>query len=181
MKVALDAGHGMSSRTAGVFDPGAVNNAFREADIALRYVHALDDEAQARGWPTFLTRHDNETHAPLGQRVKAAKDAGCTVLISLHVNAALTSAATGVETLYRASRDLADHIQPRVADVMGLRDRGVKFRDDLAILRFTPSVLVELGFISNQYDLVAMMKPERPALVASAICNGIEHSMRGDS
>lgn len=176
MKLCVDAGHGFASRKPGVYDPGAVNGAFQEAAIALRYAQALEDEAQRRGWPTFMTRRDNTTPAPLGQRVMSALVAECTTLISLHCNASPITAAHGVETLYLHDKDLADHIQVRVSDVMGLRDRGTKERDDLAILKFPSSALVELGFISNPADLVSLMRPERPATVAAAICNAIEHS-----
>lgn len=38
---------------------------------------------------------------------------------------------------------------------MGLRDRGVKLRNDLAVLasKRLPSVLIELGFIRNAGDI----------------------------
>lgn len=172
----VDAGHGFASRKPGVYDPGATNGAFQEAEIVLRYALALEDEAQRRGWPTFMTRRDNTTPAPLGRRVERSHAAGCTILVSLHCNAAFITSATGVETLYMDDRELAERIQVRVSDVMGLRDRGAKARDDLAILKFPSSALVELGFLSNPVDLVSMMRPERPAAVAAAICNAIEHS-----
>lgn len=179
MKLCVDCGHGMSSRKDGVFDPGATNGAFREADIVLRYGLALEDEAQRRGWPTFMTRRDNTTPAPLGHRVLSALVAECTALISIHCNASPITAAHGVETLYLHDKDLADHIQVRVSDVMGLRDRGTKERDDLAILKFPTSALVELAFMSNPWDLAMLLKPEKPAQVATAICNAISHSLDG--
>ncbi len=175
-RIGIDAGHGMSSRTPGVFDPGATNQVFREADIVLLYAHALEDEAQRRGWPTFMTRRDNVMPSPLNKRVLSALVAECSVLISIHCNASPITAANGVETLYLHDKDLADRIQVRVSDVMGLRDRGTKERDDLAILRFPSSALVELGFLSNPWDLAMLLKPEKPVQVAAAICNAISHS-----
>ncbi len=39
-RICLDAGHGMSNRTPGVFDPGAVAGGVRKADVALDWALA---------------------------------------------------------------------------------------------------------------------------------------------
>jgi N-acetylmuramoyl-L-alanine amidase len=174
VKFGIDPGHGHSNRTPGLFDPGAVNQAFHEADIVLTYAQALKLEAISRGWETFLTRTDNTIAAPLNRRVRRALDAGCNVLVSLHCNASALSGARGTETLYDAAYPLANRVQKGLVKTLGLLDRGVKHRDDLAILKFKESVLVELGFISNAYDLATMMQPDMPTKVAAAICDAIQ-------
>ena len=54
-----------------------------------------------------------------------------------------------------------------------LRDRGMKVRSGLYVLRKTtmPSVLLELGFITNPRD--ARLMSEQPELFASGIYQGI--------
>jgi N-acetylmuramoyl-L-alanine amidase len=59
---------------------------------------------------------------------------------------------------------------------LGLRDRGVTLRDDLAVLKYEkPAVLLELGFISNTaIDLAAMLRPDAPTRVAVAIAEALQ-------
>ncbi len=104
MKVCIDPGHGMSNRQMGIFDPGAthVENGFlfQEADIVLRYGLALKDVFRANQIDVFMTRDDATDHTPLRSRAKMAEDAGCKVLISLHINDDDDDTIHGLEVLY---------------------------------------------------------------------------------
>ncbi|NCO36890.1 MAG: hypothetical protein AUJ92_01910 [Armatimonadetes bacterium CG2_30_59_28] len=161
MKIAIDPGHGMSNRTAGVYDPGACKKVraetYCEADIVLKYALSLKQFAHEAGVDTFLTRTSSADSAPVTTRATRAKRAGCTHFVSLHLNASTSAQANGLEALYRRStkdKSLAAALQHRLVQVTGFRDRGIKQRTDLAVLRFTggPAVLIELGFISSKSD-----------------------------
>lgn len=166
----------MSNRSPGVFDPGAVHKEgdtlFREADIVLKYGLTLKDELRARGIEVFMTRDDNTDVAPVGMRARAAKQAGCDVFISFHMNSVEDDDAHGTETLYRDAADkrLARRIQDVLMGTLNLRDRGIKERTDLAVLRFDgPSALAELGFIGNDKDRERILQPQ----VRDAVCKGL--------
>jgi N-acetylmuramoyl-L-alanine amidase len=47
---------------------------------------ALKDTFRAQAVDVFMTRDDATDHAPVGRRAAMAKNAGCDVLISLHLN-----------------------------------------------------------------------------------------------
>ena len=68
---------------------------------------------------------------------------------------------------------LGEDIVENISQTTGLRDRGMKVRPGLYVLRRTnmPAVLVELGFISNPSD--AALMDSRPELFARGIYNGI--------
>lgn len=155
MRIAIDAGHGLSNRTAGVFDPGACAAGLQEADLTLEYATALRDALVALGLATWMVRSSHADPAPVGKRAARAEKAGCTAFVSLHTNAADSAQARGLEVLYRTEDDLplARALQRRLVPVSYLADRGVKLRTDLAVLKFRgPAVLIELGFITNQGD-----------------------------
>jgi N-acetylmuramoyl-L-alanine amidase len=181
MKIAVDPGHGMSNASANVFDPGAVTTAggvtFAEADIALRYGLSLNFLLQQKGIATFMTRTSSADAAPVGTRASRAEAANCTHFVSLHLNSAGPT-AKGVEVLYRhdANEDLAADMSHRLAGASGIKDRGAKKRTDLAVLRFDagPSVLVELGFITNKNDRDILLSG-RPMRVA--ICKAIMEAL----
>ena len=159
MKVCVDPGHGMSNRQIGIFDPGAVHVEngfqFQEAAIALRYGLSLKDVLREHQISVFMTRDDDTDHAPVIKRARMAKDAGCDLLVSLHLNDFESDEANGLEVLYNSeqNKELAARMQQALLSVTGMRDRQIKSRPDLAVSKFEgPSVLIELGFIANDSD-----------------------------
>lgn len=178
MKIAIDPGHGMSNRDDGVYDPGAckkVNGVtYAEADIALDYALTLKRLCVEQGIPFFLTRTSSADPAPVTTRAARARKAGCTHFISLHLNSSTSAQASGLEVLYRTDakdKPLASALQKKLIAVTGFRDRGIKQRTDLAVLKFTPgpAVLIELGFISNPSDREWMMVRENRIEVCEAV------------
>jgi N-acetylmuramoyl-L-alanine amidase len=176
MKICIDPGHGMSNRQSGIFDPGAthIENGFQfqEAAIVLRYGLALKDVFRAAQTEVFMTRDDATDHAPVGKRAGMAKAAGCSALVSLHMNDFDDDSANGIELLYGSpdSERLAATLQAELLTVTGLRDRKIKRRSDLAVLKFDgPAVLVELGFIANDKDRAKLLAADTRDAVTRAI------------
>lgn len=179
MRVAIDPGHGHSSRTQGVFDPGAVAGDVREADIALAVGILLRTECARRGWPSMMTREDNRQASPLRDRVARARafDADC--IVSIHCNAATSTFAHGIETLYLGAQWVAAAVQRKLVAALGLRDRGAKQRDDLAILRYErPAILAELGFLTHAGDRALLCDPAVQRSAAVAIADGLAETIR---
>jgi len=162
VKLVIDPGHGGD-------DPGAVNGALREADVALRVSHALKDVLDTHPeYEVSLTR-EGDTTVPLSARTGLANRLDA-YLVSIHCNAAENKSAHGAEVWCFANTDTdgAESLGHRLAGAiqdglvsLGLADRGVKAIYDvrqkkyvgrkLWVLRKTkrPAVLVECGFISN--------------------------------
>ena len=167
MKICVDPGHGMSNRTSGVFDSGCTHTEngflFRESDIVLKYGLTLKDVLRARGNDVFMTRDDSTDHAPVGKRASNAENAGCERLVSIHVNDFDSDEANGFEVLYGATKHeaLAQKMQTGLLKVLKLKDRKIKLRTDLAVLKFKkPAVLIELGFIAFDKDRDTMLNPQ---------------------
>jgi N-acetylmuramoyl-L-alanine amidase len=180
MKVCIDPGHGMSNRSPGVFDPGCTHREggtqFRESDIVLKYGLTLKDILRSRDIDVFMIRDDETDPAPVVRRAKMAKDAGCKKYVSIHVNAAEVEQAKGIEVLYNdeADKAFAQKVQTALVAASGLKDRGVKKRTDLAVLKFSgPAVLIELGFIANDDDRNTFLDP----VVREKMCTAIANSL----
>jgi N-acetylmuramoyl-L-alanine amidase len=181
MKICIDPGHGMDNRSSGVFDPGAthVENGVlhREADVALRYGLTLKDALRARGFEVFMTRDDNEDRAPVRTRAAMAMNAGCDLLLSLHMNDFEDDEANGTETLYRGAgnRDFARRVQGAVTGALDLKDRGLKERTDLAVLKFNgAAALIELGFIANDKDRERIASPDMRSKACQAVAAAVQ-------
>lgn len=177
-KLCIDAGHGQDSRTPGVYDPGAVSGTFEEASIALLWANELWAACVKLGLPVFMTRTTRLQSAPLAVRVSRAELAGCTHFLSLHVNDADDAGANGVETLYRRQESLAfaKQVQGVVLPIFRLRDRGVKLRPNLAVLRSGTmrSALLELGFIQSLEDRQGFLSASARRSVCQALALSFE-------
>lgn len=184
-KIYIDQGHNPENPNA-----GAVGNGLREQDITYRVGQELAELLRADGdyevrlsRPTPTSSLGNSNSTSLRARVNDANAWGADYFISIHTNASSNASASGTEAFAysQPSRafSLGEDIVDGITTVTGLRDRGMKVRPSLYVLRKTamPAVLVELGFITNPGD--AALMNENPALFARGIYNGIEAFLNG--
>ena len=180
IKIYVDQGHNPVNPNA-----GAEGNGLREQDL----VYAIGQElaARLRADPDFEVRLSRPTRdtllgttnaTSLAARVNEANRWGADYFISLHTNAASSPSASGSEAYVYArgteAFNFADDILTSLTNLTGLRDRGVKARPGLYVLRKTrmPATLLELGFITNPGD-AALMR-DNPGLFAEGIYRGIK-------
>jgi N-acetylmuramoyl-L-alanine amidase len=179
IKVYIDQGHNPVNPNA-----GAEGNGLREQNLVYEIGRELASLLRANGnfevrlsRPTSQTQLGNSTSSSLRIRVNEANSWGADYFISLHTNASTSPAANGSEALVYSSpsrsASLAEDILEGLTEATGLRNRGVKVRSGLYVLRKTqmPAVLVELAFISNPEE-AALMR-DRPELFARGIYDGI--------
>ena len=167
----------MNNRQIGIYDTGATHVAngfkFEEATIALRYGLVLKDILRARQFEVFMTRDDVRDHTPVGKRASMAKNAGCSIFVSLHLNDFDDDSANGLEVLYRDNDDkpLAQKMQDALIKVTKMRDdRTIKQRSDLGVLKFVgKAILIELGFVANDADRAKLLD----AQIRESICQTI--------
>lgn len=120
----------------------------------------------------------------LKRRVQIANAHNCTVFLSVHNNAAGSSASinpreSGTETLYKDSKDeeLAENIQPALVAKIHRRNRGLIFRDNLYVLNKQPkrpSVIVEVAFVTNSTEFYNLSDGRFQQLAAVGIFNGTQ-------
>ncbi|MBR2020082.1 MAG: N-acetylmuramoyl-L-alanine amidase [Clostridia bacterium] len=178
-KIYIDQGHNPQNPNA-----GAEGNGLQEQTITYNVGQELATLLRANpafevrlSRPTPETSLGSSNSTSLQARVRDANAWGADYFISIHTNASELPEATGVEAFAysRPSRafSLGEDIVRGVSATTGLRDRGMKTRPGLYVLRRTdmPAVLVEIGFISNPSD--AALMDSNPALFARGIYNGI--------
>ncbi|OGS01412.1 MAG: hypothetical protein A2V88_13825 [Elusimicrobia bacterium RBG_16_66_12] len=192
LPVVIDAGHGGE-------DLGAVVKGVREKDIAL--VVALKLKARLKDLPVLLTR-DNDRYVPLDKRVVDSVDGNGAVFVSIHLNAVRSAKASGA-TVYsygpergRGRPRPRRHpsvppmpAPPRIAAseseflarsmAKSLRAAGVDVesaKSDYYVLKnpAQPSVLVELGFLSNPEEAVKLAGAAYQNLLVDCLAKAIE-------
>ncbi len=178
-KIYIDQGHNPENPNA-----GAVGNGLREQDITYRVGQELATLLRANpdfevrlSRPTPDTSLGSSNSTSLQARVNDANAWGADYFISIHTNSSDRPDAGGVEAFSysRPSRafSLGEDIVDSLSEITGFRNRGMKVRPGLYVLRRTdmPAVLVEIGFISNPQE--ASLMNSDPALFARGIYNGI--------
>jgi N-acetylmuramoyl-L-alanine amidase len=181
--VVIDPGHGDRLKAKNPIDPGAVSGKIYEKDIALAVANLLRTKLQAKTdviEAVYLTREGDigEVRPRLRWRVAIAKEKKANIFISLHLDAAGAS-ASGQSVLYhpsyKNSKALASSIS---AQAKVIKTRGAKSRDNLYVInlsRFGPetkaSVLIELGFITNDADRTACQT--KGSEIADEITEGV--------
>ena len=93
--------------------------------------------------------------------------------VSIHFNA-FNGNATGTEVLYKNSLGKAPELSKRIANVLGIKDRGAKKRTDLYMMNIGFDCLIETCFHDNKGDLEAYngRKNEVATTIAEVINGG---------
>ncbi|WP_072400001.1 N-acetylmuramoyl-L-alanine amidase family protein [Flaviramulus basaltis] len=172
--IVIDPGHGGN-------DSGAIGiNGILEKDIAIQVAKEIlnfNKTLFEDAYDVYLTRY-KDTLISLRDRSRLAKSLDADVFISLHGNASRTQ-SKGMEVYIHASKTswvLGTSILNETTGKLGLKKRGVKFAN-FQVLRetvaFCPSVLVELGFVSNKDEAYYFLSSRNIKAIALAVFIGI--------
>ena len=180
--IVIDPGHGDDFGNG--VDSGAVGTVngeivAKEKDEALAVSKLLKEELMQLELVTevHLTREgdlDDKVYPRLRWRIEAANQKGADYFISIHLDAFGKASANGYTMFHKSGhtegKKLAEAMHDAYAST-GLRSRGVKDKGLYVTSNFSgPSVLVELGFISNVSDRTYIMGNH--AAIAQAIAQG---------
>lgn len=149
-------------------------------DVARRICRLLSEAGIANHELTPHIDHDigptNRAELANELAVKSHLDA---VLVSIHANAAHRvddgwEDAHGVTVLYypssEAGKELAGRFQALIVGATGWRDRGIRGRRDLSILKRTsmPAILTENGFYTHREQCMELLSDDTRETIALA-------------
>jgi N-acetylmuramoyl-L-alanine amidase len=171
-RILLDPGHGGK-------DSGAVGpNGYTEKDANLYAAKLLANELAMRGASVYLSR-EVDKFIELDDRRAIIDNLEPTLALSVHHNSLPDGGnpdTKGFSTFwYHAqAQNLAMYLHNHVVKDTGRPSYGV-FWDNLALARpaSAPSVLLELGFMSNPSEFELIATPAEQQKMAKSIANGI--------
>jgi len=183
--VVIDPGHG------GRY-PGTAHHGLVEKDLVLTVSHMVVQLLNANPMvQVFMTRQDDSTVLN-SHRAEFANGLDADLFISIHANAAGTRTAPnpvphGIETWYTVgalesagnhrinSQQVAEIMQRHKLARTGANDRGLRYGENLVVLRDTnmPSALLELGFLTNPQEAARLGTYSHQRLLAQAIYDAI--------
>lgn len=182
VRICIDPGHTWAEDTGG--DPGACNGKYYESVAALEIAKKVKSKLKAKGYEVKMTRSGGDKDLTLAQRCNISNKFNADLFISIHLNAATNKSASGVETLRypkvgTRTKNLAKNVQTELIAALGWKDRGVKERSNLYVLKHTvaSAVLVECGFISNNAECEKLFNSKWQDKIAAAIVKGVEKTV----
>lgn len=176
--IVIDAGHGHTDPGAGVKEDG---NLYREKEITLNVALLVEKKLKAAGAKVVMTR-SSDTFPSLQDRVNIAINNYAELFVSIHANASNSPAAKGTETFYNVTMNdnslesyyLATKINTQIIVNADMNNRGIKEQEFFVNRNMDiPSVLVELGFMTNPEDLSKLTSSVYVEKFATSIYNGI--------
>ena len=180
IRVCIDPGH--EGGKAGL-DPGAVNGSYKEAVAALAIAKKVGCKLTEQGYLVRFTRNKDK-EMTLAERCRISNSFDADVFVAIHLNSATNKSASGIETLRypkvgTRTKNLAKNVQTELIAALGWKDRGVKERSDLYVLKHTvaSAVLVECGFMSNDAECKKLFDAKWQEKIAAAIVKGIEKTV----
>jgi N-acetylmuramoyl-L-alanine amidase len=182
--VALDPGHG--GQDTGSLGIGGV----KEKDVAFGVARRLEKLVKMQlGIPVYLSR-DGDYAPDMRQRLEIAANPEVDALILLHAQASLSTAPRGLTFFVRPEEVFEGQAPPvgegeskRLAQFLadacragGLEVAGIVEAPLLPLGRGNlPSVLAELGYLSNSADLALLQDPDGQERLATALYSGLKN------
>lgn len=194
--VVLDPGHGGP-------DNGTRSAQGNEKDYTLDWARRLKPLLEARGWKVVLTR-TSDRGVELPERVLVAEQQQADIFLSLHLNAAATPGAAGLETFCLTPAGMASTLTRNYADpanialpgnsqdfenmrlamrvhrsllqTAGMPDRGVQRARFMAVLKTQqrPAILIEAGYLSDRNEAKLIHTAEYRQKLALAVAKALE-------
>ncbi|PSB01562.1 N-acetylmuramoyl-L-alanine amidase [Merismopedia glauca] len=175
IKIVLDPGHG--GQDSGALGP----TGYTEKEVNLVMSKLIAQELQNRGALVYLTRTEDKAVA-LPDRVAYINSVQPAIALSIHHNSLPDGGDTmniqgfGSFWYHPQAHDLALFLHQQVVRSAGRKAYGI-YWDNLALARPTsaPSVLLELGFMSNPVEFEEKVtNPTEQKKLAKALADGVE-------
>lgn len=179
--IIIDAGHGGK-------DTGAIGtNGIQEKDVVLsiaKEIIRLNKTLLNEKFDMYSTRY-KDTLISLTDRSRLAESLKADVFVSLHCNASNTS-SKGIDVYVHNTNIDDENLKESIAMglsileestlKLGFKKRGVQFAN-FQVLRenitFRPSILIEMGFVTNTDEADYYLKPKNIRAMALSILMGL--------
>ena len=176
-KVVIDPGHG--GKDVGATGASGLYEKDFTLNLSKKVKEILEKEQKIQ---VYMIREDDTFISTKDKyRPKFANELDADLYISIHGNTFEDSEVSGTETYYYHEKFklFAEIMHKHVANSTGFNDRGVRVKD-LFVVKDTdmPSVLLEIGYLTNPQEEQKMLNDELQYSVAEAIGDGVTEYLK---
>lgn len=172
-KVVIDPGHG--GKDVGATGTSSLYEKDFTLSLSKKVKEILEKEEKIQ---VYMTREDDTFISTEDKyRPKFANELDADLYISIHGNTFKSPDISGTESYYyhEKYKSFADIMHKNVVNATGFEDRGVR-KEDLFVVRYTdmPSVLLEIGYLTNTQEEQRMLNDKFQYSVAESIRDGVK-------
>lgn len=164
-----------------------VNSKVPEYVITNGVALSLEKILKNDGYNVIMTKRDINTPMSNIERTEIGNKNKANLMIRIHCDGVDSQSAVGASILVpeakgnvtpkisKESKEYGEKIINKYTSYLGLKNRGVVYRDDLTGFNWSkvPIVLIELGFISNSKEDALLSNEKNYDKIATGIANGI--------
>ena len=168
-RVIIDAGHGG-------YDHGAIYGGHNEKDITIGVASKIEELLKQAGMNVFMTR-DDDRFVSLAERVEISNSTRADAFVSVHANALISNPnMEGLQTYYFNNEDLklGQFLHKSLLEGVGMPDQRIR-KANFWVCKYTdsPSVLLELGFMTNSKERDRLAQDGYQNKIAKAVTEGL--------
>lgn len=196
VKVGIDPGHQAHSNSAQEpVSPGSketkakvssgtqgVKTRVPEYEVNLQVALLLKDALEAQGATVYMTRDTNDIDISNVERAEMMNELGVDVVLRLHCNGSTNQSTSGIGLYVKSSGEGAEEsyaisevLIAAMGEATGANTESVHVRDTYSGLNWStvPSILVEMGYMSNPDEDEKLCSPEYQSDLVHGMIDGL--------
>jgi N-acetylmuramoyl-L-alanine amidase len=152
----------------------------------------IRDKLEEMGYRVVMTRDDHDVDLSNRDRAEIANEAKADLFLRIHADGDASNRAQGIsiqvpsrdnsytEGIAAESKQIGEYVLEDMLSYTEAKSRGLQAREDLSGFNWVqvPSILVEMGFMSNPDEDRKMSTPDYQDKLASGMSNGIDRYFR---
>ena len=161
-----------------------------ESEVNLETAKKLKSILISRGYKVVMVRESQDVNISNIQRAEIANKSNADLAIRIHCDGSGNSALHGYfiltpsssnrflsSSIVNSSLRLTKCLLPAIQKATGANNRGISYRDGLTGTNWSkvPTVLVEMGEMSNKQEDYALSTPAYQEKMATGMANGIDN------
>ena len=153
-----------------------------EYEVVLKIGLTLRDALEAQGATVYMTRETNDVDISNIERAQMMNELGAHIVLRLHLNGGLSESTRGIGAFVKSKGDgaaesyaIAEALLAAMGRVTGAPTEQIHVWDTYTGLNWStvPSILLEMGYMSNPDEDRLLVTDEYQALLVEGIVNGL--------
>lgn len=182
---------GASEKKQGVTSGAqGVSTKKEEYQLNLEVSMLLKQKLIDKGYNVVMTRESNDVSLSNVKRAEIGNQCNANLVVRIHADSNESSSAMGYSVLYPSgkyttsiqdeSKKAANIIEKNIKTITASKSRGIIPRDDMTGFNWSkvPSVIVEMGFLSNSTEDKMLSDKNYQEKMANGIVNGIDEYIK---